>query len=228
MALAAVPPWGTKDDIKELERCIKDLGFSGVQMAAHYGNLYLDEEEFKPHFKAVSQLGVPVIVHHTPIAVDHNSIIKYTNLRRQYGRCIDQGTAVGRELFSILFEEFPNLKLVHSMLGGGFFAFANMLAPPIKAGRDTVDRFSTESGKINDYLRNNMFFDVSGAVQWGKAQLECAVTVLGADHILYGSSYPIRRDWFLQGVDFVKNLDIGEMEKSLILSANAAQLFNIK
>ena len=51
LALAVVPPWGTKDSLKEVDRCIKDLGFSGVQLAAHYGKLYLDEEEFRPYFK---------------------------------------------------------------------------------------------------------------------------------------------------------------------------------
>ena len=49
-----------------------------------------------------------------------------------------------------------------------------------------------------------------------------------ADHIVYGSSYPIRRDWFTQGVGFIKNLDIDEKAKSLILSENAIRLFNIK
>jgi predicted TIM-barrel fold metal-dependent hydrolase len=227
LAVAVVPPWGTRACIKELERCIKDLGFCGVQMAAHYGTLYLDEDEFKPYFKVINQMALPVIVHHTPLPVDFNSIYRYTNQRRQYGRCLDQGTAVGRELFSGMFDEFPDLKLIHSMLGGGFFAFANMLAPKI-TGRDEVQRFTTESDKINRYLEKNIFFDVSGAIQWGKPQLECAVKVLGADHILYGSSYPIRRDWFAQGVDFIKHLDINDKEKSLILSGNAMGLFNIK
>lgn len=35
----------------EAERCIKDLGFSGIQMAAHDGELYLNEDQFKPDFK---------------------------------------------------------------------------------------------------------------------------------------------------------------------------------
>ena len=226
-ALAVVPPWGTKGSLKELERCIKELGFSGVQMAAHYGNLYLDEEEFRPHFKKISEMNIPVVVHHTPLPVDFTSICKYTNLRRQYGRCVAQATAVGRELFSNMFDEFPNLKLIHSMLGGGFFAYSNMLAPKI-TGKDAVERFQTEAGKISKYLENNIYFDTSGSIQWGKPQLECAVKVLGADHILYGSSYPIRRDWFSQGVDFVKKLDIDDESKSLILSKNAIRLFNIK
>jgi predicted TIM-barrel fold metal-dependent hydrolase len=52
--------------------------------------------------------------------------------------------------------------------------------------------------------------------------------VLGADHILYGSSYPIKLDWFFEGVDYVKSLDIDEKSKDLILGENAARLFNIK
>ena len=227
IAVATVPPWGTKGSLKELERCIKELGFSGVQMAAHYGNLYLDEPEFRPHFKKINEMNIPVVVHHTPLPVDFTSICKYTNLRRQFGRCVAQATAVGRELFSDMFQEFPNLKLIHSMLGGGFFAYTNVLAPKI-TGKDAVERFQTEGGKIRQYLENNLYFDTSGSMQWGKPQLECAVKVLGADHILYGSSYPIRRDWFSQGVEFVKNLDTDEKSKSLILSKNAIRLFNIK
>ncbi|NVO14868.1 MAG: amidohydrolase family protein [Rhodoplanes sp.] len=225
-ALAVVPPWGSKDALAEAERCIKDLGFCGVQMAAHYGQLYLDEDEFRPYFKFLAGLGVPVVVHHTPMPVDYGSIVKYPNLRRQFGRCIAQGTAVGRELFSPLFEEFPNLRLVHSMLGGGFFAFADMLAPP-STGKDAVDRFEDQSAKIRRYLANNIFFDLSGAPQWGKAQLECAVKVFGADHILYGGSYPIRRDWFQDGAAYVRSLAISEPDKALILGGNAKRLFKL-
>jgi uncharacterized protein len=226
--LAVAPPWGTRDSLKEVERCINDLGFCGVQMAAHYGKLYLDDQAFKPHFKLLDRLGVPVVVHHTPLPVDYGSILTYTNQRRQYGRCVDQGTAVGRELFSGMFEEFPNLKVVHSMLGGGFFAYANMLVPEkLPAFRDEVDRFDAQTEKIRGYLQRNVFFDVSGAPQWGKAQLECAVKVLGAEHILYGGSYPIRRDWFLQGVDYVGSLAIEEGDKALILGGNAARLFRL-
>jgi predicted TIM-barrel fold metal-dependent hydrolase len=226
LALAVVPPWAGKENIKELERCIKELGFSGVQMAAHYGTLYLDDEEFKPYFKVLNQLGVPVVVHHTPIAVEYRSLYKYNNFRRQFGRCQDQITAVGSELFSGMFEEFPNLRMIHSMLGGGFFAFANMLIPP--KSKDSIERFAVDADKIRKYMAENIFFDISGASQWGKAQLECAVKVYGADHILYGSSYPIRHEWFVNGIETVKTLSITEEEKSLILGNNAVNLFKIK
>lgn len=225
-ALAVVPPWGSKESAREVERCIQDLGFCGVQVAAHYGQLYLDEEQFKPYLRFLDGLGVPVVVHHTPLPVDYGSIVKYANLRRQFGRVIAQGTAVGRELFSGMFDEFPNLRLIHSMLGGGFFAFADMLVPP-RTGRDAVERFEDQGEKIRRYLNRNIFFDISGAPQWGKPQLECAVRILGADHILYGGSYPIRRDWFQQGASYVGSLAISEADKALILGGNARRLFRL-
>ena len=93
---ACVPPWNFKENIYELERCVKDLGAVGVQMSCHYGKLYLDDEAFKPYLKVLNDLEVPVIVHHTPLPPYPESILEYTNLRREFGRITDQGTAVGR------------------------------------------------------------------------------------------------------------------------------------
>jgi predicted TIM-barrel fold metal-dependent hydrolase len=196
-------------------------------MAAHYGNLYLDSEEFKTHFRKLNQLGVPVFVRHTPLPVDYQSIINYTNLRRFYGRCVDQATAVGREIFSSLFDEFPDLILIHSMLGGAFFAYVDLLAPGRPEGEEEIERFDVTAEKVRGYLERNIYFDISHAPPWGKAQLECAVKVSGAEHILFGSSYPIRREWLLKGVKYIQGLDISEKEKSLILGENAVRLFSI-
>jgi predicted TIM-barrel fold metal-dependent hydrolase len=76
LGLAVVPPWGDKESLKEVERCIKELGFCGVEIAAHYGDLYLDEEEFKPFFKKLNELKVPVCVHHVPLPVAYEDLYK--------------------------------------------------------------------------------------------------------------------------------------------------------
>ena len=226
--LGITPPWGDKESLYEAERCIKDLGFVGMEVAAHYGNLYLDEEEFRPYFKKLNELGVPVCIHHVPLPVSYGDIIEYTNLRRLYGRCICQMTNLGRILFSGLLDDFPNLKLIPTMLAGGFFAYANLLVPQRSGAREEMERFDMAGDKLRGYLENNIYFDISHAPVWGKAQLECAVKVLGAEHVLFGSSYPVRREWLLKGVEYVQSLDIGEREKSLILGENAVRLFNIK
>lgn len=227
-ALAVAPPWGSPQALREVQRCVHELGFVGVQLAAHYGDLYLDDEAFRPWLRAISRLGVPVVVHHTPLPADYRSILSYTNLRRQYGRCVAQATAVGRELFSGLFDDLPDLRLVHSMLGGGFFAFANMLLPPkLDAFPDAVDRFDADTERRRQQLRDNLFFDISGVPQWGAAQLQCAVATLGARNILYSGSYPIRKDWFFQGVDQIRALNLGADDTAAILGGNARRLFNL-
>ncbi len=226
--LGIVPPWGDKESFKEAERCINELGFVGMEVAAHYGNLYLDVEEFRPYFRKLNKLGVPVCIHHVPLPVDYGSIYEFANLRRLYGRCVCQSTMLGRILFSGLLDECPNLILIPTMLAGGFFAYVNLIAPERSGVKEEMERFDLVADKLKGYLEKNIYFGISHPSTWGKAQLECAVKVHGADHILFGGSYPVRREWLINGVKYVKSLDISEKEKSLILGENAMKIFNIR
>jgi len=228
-ANAVLPPWGGKENLYELERCLKGLGMVGVQLACHYGQLYLDDEAFKPYLKVLNELNVPVVVHHTPLPVQWQSIYDYTNLRRELGRIIDQATAVGRELFSGMFEEFPNLKFIHTMFGGNWFANYNLLTPHKTGKKEAMARLNLdEAEKIKGYLKNNIFFDMTHPASWGKAQVECAIKVCGADHVLFGTSFPVFYGWMSQGVEFVKTLDITEEERELITNGNARRLFKLE
>jgi len=228
LANATLPPWGGKENLYELERCIKDLGMVGVQLACHYGQLYLDNEVFKPYFKVLNEMNVPCVIHHTPLPVYWQGIYEWTNLRRELGRIIDQATAVGRELFSEMFDEFPNLKFIHTMFGGNWFAQQKLLTPKKGVKKEAMMRLDCELGdKICQYLENNIFFDMTHPASWGKEQVECAIKVCGADHILFGSSFPVFYNWMNDGVKFVDTLDITAEEKELIMSKNAIKMFNL-
>lgn len=222
--VAVVPPYGTPENLAELERCHKELGMRAVQLSAHYGDAYLDDERFAGFFAKLNELGMNAYVHHTPVPVEYQSFYQYNNVRRSYGRIVDQGLAVTRELFGGFFDRYPNVKLVHSMLGGGFFSIANMMFPH-KAKQETVSRFQSDNEKVVEQFKNNLYFEMSHAQPWGKAQLECAVKVLGADHILWGTSYPVRKEWLLDGPDFVRTLDIPAEDQELILGENARRLY---
>jgi predicted TIM-barrel fold metal-dependent hydrolase len=226
-ALAVLPPLGTPECIYELERCINDLRMTGVQLSTHYGPRYLDDKSFAPFFQKLNEMGLSVYVHHSPVPVQYDSLLEYNNLRRQYGRCVDQTTAIGRELFSGFFDKYPRLKFIHSMLGGGFFAYYNMLVPQASKTNDQVKRFESGDASLRQHMKDNLFFEMSQAQSWGKAQLECAVAALGADHILFGSSYPVRLEWLLEGAAFVKQLNISEADKDLILCRNAEALYHL-
>jgi predicted TIM-barrel fold metal-dependent hydrolase len=228
-ATACVPPWGGRENIYELERCIGDLGVVGVQLACHYGQLYLDDEVFQPYLKVLDEKGIPVIVHHTPLPVEWRSVIDYQNLRREYGRIVDQATAVGRELFSGMFDTFPNLRFIHTMLGGNWFANTELLTPHAPTKTESMARLSTSGGeRIKQYLENNIFFDLTHPHSWGKTQIEAALEINGADHYLFGSSFPVFRSWMSQGVDFMQNtVEISDADREAVLAGNAKRLFDL-
>lgn len=228
-ATACVPPWGGKENVYELERCVKELGAVGVQLACHYGQLYLDDPVFEPYLKVIEKLDIPVVVHHTPLPVEYRSVIDYTNLRREYGRIIDQGIAVGRELFSGMFDRMPGLRFIHTMFGGNWFANTALLTPHAPSKQEAMHRLDPTGGeRIQQYLRENIFFDMTHPHSWGKDQVEAALKINGADHYLFGSSFPVFYSWMGQGVDFVKHeLEIDEADRELVLSGNAKRLFNL-
>jgi len=228
-ATACVPPWGGKENIYELERCVGDLGAVGVQVACHYGQLYLDDPVFEPYLKVIEKLDIPVIVHHTPLPVEWKSVIDYTNLRREFGRIVDQATAVGRELFSGMFDRMPGLRFVHTMLGGNWFANTALLTPHASNKKEAISRLDPTGGdKIRSYLENNIFFDLTHPHSWGKDQVECALRVNGADHFMFGSSFPVFYSWMGQGVSFVKDeLEISDAQRELVLSGNAKRIFRL-
>ncbi|WP_402463893.1 amidohydrolase family protein [Isoptericola aurantiacus] len=226
---ACVPPWGGKENIYELERCVGDLGAVGVQLACHYGQLYLDDPVFEPYLKVIEKLDIPVIAHHTPLPVEWRSVVDYTNLRREYGRIVDQATAVGRELFSGMFDRMPGLRFIHTMFGGNWFANAELLTPHASNKKEALTRLDPTGGeKIQSYLDHNIFFDMTHPHSWGKHQVEAAIKIGGADHHLFGSSFPVFYSWMGQGVEFVQNeLEISDAERELILSGNAKRLFGL-
>jgi len=128
-----------------------------------------------------------------------------------------------------MLDEFPKLKFIHTMMAGGLFAYADLITPKISKVSSDMERWDPAgSQKVRGYLENNIYSDITHAPTWGTAQLECAVKTLGARNILFGTSYPLRREWLLDGVDYIQSLDISEKEKSLILGENAMRLFNIK
>ena len=226
---ACVPPWGGKENIYELERCVGDLGAVGVQLACHYGQLYLDDPVFEPYLKVIEKLDIPVVVHHTPLPVEYNSVIDYTNLRREFGRIMDQGVAVGRELFSGMFDRMPGLRFIHTMFGGNWFANTALLTPHKTVKAEAMQRLDPTGGeKIKQYLDENIFFDMTHPHSWGKHQVEAALKINGADHYMFGSSFPVFYSWMSQGVEFINNeLEISDEDREKILSGNAKRLFNL-
>lgn len=223
--LAVVPPIASQSVYDEIDRCRSQLGIRNIQMTTHYETDYLDAERFAPFFEKLNEQETTIYIHHSPIPVEYGCLYDYNNLRRSYGRCADQTVAICREVFSGFFDKYPNLKMVHSMLGGGFFAIASMMFPQQAKSKEKIQRFATQPNSVKERFINHIFFETSHAQPWGKDALECAVKIFGADHIIWGTSYPVRKEWLLEGPAFIRQLDISNDEKEAILSGNARKVY---
>ncbi|RYZ42666.1 MAG: amidohydrolase, partial [Myxococcaceae bacterium] len=63
VGLGTVPLQSTDLAVKELERCVRTLGFAGVQIGSHVNDLNLSDPALFPFFQAASDLGAAVFVH---------------------------------------------------------------------------------------------------------------------------------------------------------------------
>ena len=230
VANAVLPPWGRPQDLDELKRCMEEYGMVGVQFACCYGDRFLDDPIFKPYLKYLDEHKIPAVIHHTPGQNAFDNFDDYTVLRRELGRIHAQAAAVGREIYSGMFDEFPNLRFVHTMMGGNWFGLQGILAPHRSTKKkEAMNRLTADVDieAYNRYLQNNLYFDLTHPMSWGKAALDCALKVCGADHLLMGSSFPVFYEWMARSVEAVDAMDATDEEKALIKGGNAARIFNL-
>jgi hypothetical protein len=91
-----------------------------------------------------------------------------------------------------MFDEFPNLKFVHTMLGGGFFAYADLITAKKSRVKEEMERFDISAAeKVKKYLQNNLYFDIStpgaGVSEWSARSSVGGTCVLGG--------LPVRVEW---------------------------------
>jgi aminocarboxymuconate-semialdehyde decarboxylase len=58
-----VPLQDPQASVRELQRCVGELGFAGVEIGTRVGELELTDPRLEPFFRAAAELGALVFVH---------------------------------------------------------------------------------------------------------------------------------------------------------------------
>jgi aminocarboxymuconate-semialdehyde decarboxylase len=168
--------------VEELKRTC-DNGAAGVMVLANIDGRSLTDPMFAPIWAEIDKRGLPVLVHPTdPPGVEQMDMTKF-DLSWAVGFMFDTTLAVTRMIFEGFFDQYPNLKLIASHAGG---------ALPYLAGRfmkgDEVEIPSRRQmqRKPIDYLRH-IYYD---CITYSPASLEFLVSVVGADHVMFGTDWP--------------------------------------
>ncbi len=182
VGLGTLPMQSPESAIRELERCVNDLGFAGVQIGTHVNGKNLDEPELFPIFERAAQLGAAVFVHPWDM-LGRERMERYW-LPWLVGMPTETTLAICSILFGGVLERLPDLRIGFAHGGGAFPGTIGRIEHGFNVRPDLC---ATQNDKNpRSYLGK---FYVDSLVHDAEA-LRYLVNVIGAHHVALGSDYP--------------------------------------
>jgi aminocarboxymuconate-semialdehyde decarboxylase len=175
--LASLDGYDGDKSAREAERAIRDLGLRGLFVDCARGDLMIDAQQARPTLDAAAKLGVPVFVH--PVAPQ-----PLTRQMAPYGligTLFARGTVNSASLIALVeggvFSQLPSLRVVVTAHAIGGIAMA--------AGLSSQSRLPTGTIEV---MRKHVYIDTT---LFHPALIQASVDLLGADHVIAGSDFPI-------------------------------------
>ena len=227
--LAALPMQDPEAATRELERCVKELGFRGALVngfsevkeagtAVHY-----DLPQYRPFWATVERLDVPFYLHpRNPVPRDARIYEGHSWLLGPIW-AFGQETAVHalRLMGSGLFDVHPRLQVVLGHLGENL-PYAMWRIDNANGWVEERNNYPAKK-RMRDYFCANFHITTSG--NFHTPALIDAMLVLGADRIMFSV------DWPFENVDHAANwfdaCPIGENDRLKIGRTNAMRLFKL-
>jgi len=177
----AVPMTDGTEAARELERCVKQLGFTGVEILTNIAGKELSDPAFAPFWKRAEELGALVMIH-------PNGFTEASRLTRFYfnnvvGNPLETTIALHYLIFDGVFERHPRLKVLAVHGGGYLSAYPGRIDHAWGARSDSHGALPQPP---TTYLKR-IYVDT---VVFTPHQLAALVSTFGADHVLLGTDYP--------------------------------------
>ncbi|WP_199611130.1 amidohydrolase family protein [Flocculibacter collagenilyticus] len=182
IGLGTIPMQSTELAIKELERCVNELGLAGVQIGSNVNDRNLDDAAFFPIFEAAEKLGAAAFVH--PWNMMGKELMPKYWLPWLVGMPAETSRAICSLIFGGVLERLPNLRIAFAHGGGSFPATIGR----IEHGFDVRPDLCAVDNSVNPrkYLKQ-MYFD---SLVHDPLKLKYMVDLVGADRIALGTDYP--------------------------------------
>lgn len=203
---------------RELERCVRDLGFKGVMVNGHTNGRYLDEAEFHPFWEKLEELEVPLYLHPADPAQQYASFGNYKELTRAtWGWGVETGTHALRLIFGKVFDHFPKAQLMLGHLGETLPFMLWRLDSRAKLYGVAL------SHDPSYYVRENIAVTISG--MYSREPLDCTIAALGASKVMFSADYPFEN--ILEAGSFMDNVAVTDAVREAIAWKNAAKHLKI-
>lgn len=182
VGLGTVPLQSPDLAIQELERCVKDLGFAGVQIGSNVNQKNLNEKEFFTFWDAAEKLNACIFIHPWEM-FGRDKIEKYW-LPWLVGMPAETSRAITSMIFGGVFEKFPKLRVAFAHGGGSFPSTIGRIEHGFNERPDLVaiDNKTGPRSYIDKIYLDTLVHD--------KLTLEYLVKLWGNEKLCLGTDYP--------------------------------------
>lgn len=205
----------------ELERCVRDLGFSGAMINGATNGVYLDDRRYDIFWERVQALQVPIYIHPAN-PIDKPAMYgEHVELwGPTWSWAVETCTHAFRLIFSGVFDRYPGAKVILGHMGETL---------PIQLWRlDSRYPISHQQYQIqkrpSDYCRDNIFITTSGVCS--DPAVRCALDSLGPRNVMFSIDYPFENTKI--AADWIENSKISEAERQAVAHGNAQALLKLK
>lgn len=213
--LGTVPLQDTEAAIAELNYCVNELGFKGLEIGTYVDGKELGDPSLDPFWAEVERLGAVIVIHTN----GHNNKdrLQTHNFLNILGHAFEATLAEAQLIFNGVLERYPDLKIVVVHGGGYLPAYFGRIDHAYRAREDVREGLPKTPG---DYLKK-FYFDT---MVFEPEQVKFLIDKYGADHILLGTDYPydMGEDDPLGLIGRVDGLSQDQID--LISGGNAARL----
>jgi predicted TIM-barrel fold metal-dependent hydrolase len=212
---AGILPIDTQQAIVEELKRVKDSGLKFLSLASSYEGRYLDDEMFVPVLEFSRKENIPIHVHPQIINPIGAERLRDPLLSPVLEYVFDVSVCVGKMMMSGTFQRFSDVRFIFAHYGG--------VLPFVKERFDNTYQmlrkrnFVKDLGQLPGEYFKNIYVDTSGSKS--PASLLCALELVDASHILFGSDFPANQN-LMDSIAVIKDASLLPGQRAAILGEN--------
>jgi predicted TIM-barrel fold metal-dependent hydrolase len=215
LALATIDVFQGQVAAREVERALQLPGIGGIVIDCAQGDRFLDFPEARPSLEVAASLGAPVFVHPVSPAGLTERLARLGHTGTLLARGTEDAASLLALMRSGLLDALPNLRLVLPMIGAAALLFAGLADLEYEHDSDW-------QGTRPALARTRLYVDTMG---FDPAALRFAIDVLGPEHVLLGSDWPIMPLPTRRKIDATLDaLALSSEQQALIMGGNTERL----
>lgn len=218
--LATVPLQSPDLAIRELERCVKDLGLKGAQIGSHINEWDLNHPELFPFFEAAQDLGAALFVH--PWDMVGRDRMKPYWLAWLIGMPTETALAISAVIFGGVLQRLPKLRICFAHGGGAFPGLIGRIEHGFQVRPDlcAIDNHESPRSYLGRFYLDSLVHDPD--------VLRNLIRLFGSQRIALGSDYPFPLGEWAPGQLIEQMAELSFEAQCRLLAGTAIEFLNLE